>query len=185
MVIGLLTGEKLYQKLLHAHQSYLTYWSQHVLFSWQWFLGVALLVIPAIAWILWRDRRRADRLQYAGLFVALISAYLDYLGLFFGLWYYNYPVIPFTENYFPSSLTVLPIAVMSLVQFNPLKRPLFNAVLYAILSMVGLWINSQLHLVTLIHWQYIYTAIIQFVIYLTAYFIATRHKFEPLRTKKH
>lgn len=133
MDIYLINAQHINDKTLELHQMYLAYWLRHIVFSWQWFLGVALLLIPILVWFLLRDRKSVDRLQYGGLFVALISAYLDYFGLFFGFWRYDYPVIPFTDNYFPSSLTSLPVTVMLLLQYRPVRNPFLNAFLYVVL----------------------------------------------------
>ncbi|MCL1632520.1 hypothetical protein M3N64_11380 [Sporolactobacillus sp. CPB3-1] len=93
---------------------------------------------------------------------------------------YDYPVIPFTDNYFPSSLTSLPVTVMLLLQYRPVRNPFLNAFLYVVLSIIGLSIIRALGIVTLMNWNLMYSALIQYVIFICACFLTTRKRFDPL-----
>ncbi|WP_375709399.1 CBO0543 family protein [Niallia sp. NCCP-28] len=98
-------------------------WKEHSLFSWRWWIGVCLIVIPLRLWIKYRNRESADRFRFAGLFVALASASLDYVGTFFGKWKYDYEDYPAVSNYIPFSFFALPITVMFLLQIKPKMHP--------------------------------------------------------------
>ncbi|WP_410777728.1 CBO0543 family protein [Ectobacillus funiculus] len=128
----------------------------------------------------YRDRESADRLQYAGLFVAIVSAHLDYVGTFFGLWKYDYEVFPVVSNYVPFSIFTLPITVMFFLQVKPKTNPCTKALLFAVFSLIALPIVDWIGIYDPIKWHYFYSFVIQFLIYLMAHYISRRKKFKWL-----
>lgn len=168
-------------KIIALNKEKLDIWYEHSFLNWRWWLGIVFIIVPILIWIKCRDKKSADRLQYAGLFVALVSSYLDYVGIFLGLWRYDYEVIPFTANYFPTSFTILPISIMLLLQTKPHVNPFIKAVFFSVSSLVALLIIQWIGLYQPLHWNYLYSMIIQFFLYLFAHVICTRRHFEPLR----
>lgn len=65
-------------------QQTMSIWFEHVLFTWQWWLGVILTILPWILWIIFRKSNSTDRLLYVGFFVIIISIFLDVLGTQWG-----------------------------------------------------------------------------------------------------
>ncbi|MEM5014525.1 hypothetical protein WKH57_27840 [Niallia taxi] len=75
-------------------QEKINIWSEYVLFSRLWWLGVGLSVIPWIIWFIVRKKESTDRILYAGFFVVVISLALDIVGDQYSLWHYRYNVLP-------------------------------------------------------------------------------------------
>ncbi|MET1249388.1 CBO0543 family protein [Sporolactobacillus sp. STCC-11] len=167
-------------KVSALNQQKLTIWYEHSFLNWRWWLGVVFIIVPILIWITCRDKKSADRLQYAGLLVALVSSYLDYVGIFFRLWRYDYEVVPFTANYFPTSFTILPISIMFLLQIKPHANPFIKAVVFSVFSLAALLVIQWIGLYQPLRWNYLYSMIIQFFLYLFAHVLSTRKRFEPL-----
>ena len=156
-------------------------WFEHVLFTPLWWFGVILSILPWIIWFLFRKKNSTDRLLYAGFFVMVISLVLDVLGDQFGLWHYRYNVIPVLPTYLPWDLTLMPIAVMVLLQIKPQVHPLIKAVFFALTtSYVVEPIITWMKIYQPVHWNYTYSIPIQIVIYLTAHYLSRRTKFSKL-----
>jgi hypothetical protein len=157
-------------------------WSEHVVFSGIWWLGVVLTILPWIIWFIYRKKNSSDRILYVGLFVAVISLCLDVIGDQLGLWHYRFVVIPFLPTYIPWDLTLMPITVMFLIQIKPKVNPLIKAVLFALSSSyIGEPIFNWLGVYVLDSWKYSYSVPIQFVIYLIAHHLSQRDNFSPLK----
>lgn len=171
---------KFYDKSLRLHNQVLDAWYTHSLFTWRWWIGVLLIVIPLALWIKFRNKESSDRLQYAGLLVAIISAHLDYIGTFFGLWKYDYDLHPAFSTYIPFSIFILPITVMFLIQTKPKTNLFIKALLFAIFSLIALPIVDWIGIYDPVKWNYLYSFVIQFFIYLLAHFISRKNKFKEL-----
>lgn len=156
-------------------------WIEYVLFTPLWWLGVALSILPWIFWFKYRKKDSTDRLLYVGLFVMVISLVLDVIGDQFGLWHYRYNVIPVLPTYLPWDLTLMPVAVMTLIQFRPEIHPLIKASFFALTtSYVVEPIITLMKIYQPIQWNYTYSVPIQIVIYLAAHYLSRRTKFSSL-----
>ncbi|WP_366164022.1 CBO0543 family protein [Bacillus infantis] len=138
------------------------------------------MAIPLFLWFKYRNKQSKDRLQYAGIFVALVSATLDYIGTFLGLWKYNYEFLPMVSNYLPISFSSLPISVMFLLQIKPKMNPFIKALIYGVLSLMALPIIQWIGIYDPIKWKYLYSFLIQVFVYLMAHYLSTRNGFDKL-----
>lgn len=109
-----------YYERLHALRNEdIAFWADNVVFTWRWWLKVALLVIPWIVWLLARKKDSSRRLLTAGILVIAISFLLDEVGTMLGLWFYSTKLLPFIPGNFVYNVTMLPVAVMLLIQWFP------------------------------------------------------------------
>ena len=154
-------------------------WLKDTLFTWEWWLGVALAIIPWVVWLIFRKKESTNRLLFAGFFVILISSWFDIIGILFGLWSYHHNVVPFSPAFIPWDFTLLPVAIMTLLQIKPHIRPIYKAITFSLLScfvvepgfvLIGLY-NPK-------HWEYIYSFPIIIIIYLVADWCYKRRHFE-------
>lgn len=88
---GLNQIDKATQKISEAHQLIVDAIMNAILFTWQWWIALALLVVPWIIWGIFRDRKSTARIFSAGLLVMVLSEILDILGVSYGKW--SYPVM--------------------------------------------------------------------------------------------
>ncbi|WP_400247724.1 hypothetical protein AB3U99_11545 [Niallia sp. JL1B1071] len=95
--------EESFHKSIDVNKEIFQGWKQHSFMTLNWWIGILLIIIPLLLWLKFRKKESADRLQYAGLIVALVSSTLDYVGTFFGKWKYDYEFLPATSNYIPFS----------------------------------------------------------------------------------
>lgn len=145
-------------------------WRHYVLFTWQWWLGIALTVLP---WFLWylvsRKRADMDRLLYVSYIVMVIALCLDIIGDQIGLWHYRYNVIPHVPTFVPFDLTLVPVSVLITIQTFQNLNPVIKGVAYALASSyIGEPFFHAIDVYNLIHWRYMYSVPIQICIYLAA-----------------
>ncbi|MGM7722099.1 CBO0543 family protein [Metabacillus sp. Hm71] len=174
-------AEKIYELIEETHNKKLDFWIENVVFTWQWWLGVFLSVVPWILWFYFRKKESTYRLLCAGFFIIFISCWFDFIGITLGLWHYNYDVLPFLPSYLPWDFTILPVIVMFLIQYKPNFNPYFKAFIFAGGSaLIGEPIFEWIKIYNSEQWEYIYSFPIFFVLYLIANFISTRKEFDSL-----
>jgi hypothetical protein len=64
-----------------AFYKMLDVWQKYMLFTWRWWLDLALAIIPWIIWLKVRDKVSTHRLLYAGFIVMMLTSFLDMLGM--------------------------------------------------------------------------------------------------------
>jgi hypothetical protein len=174
-------AEAAYNLISKSNIDMINIWLKHVLFSWRWWLGVALTFIPWILWIKFRKKESTSRLLFVGFFVILICSWLDLMGILFGLWSYYFNVVPFSPAFLPWDFTLLPVTIMFLLQIKPQISPIIKAIGFSIFSSFMAepfftWIETY----NPKHWRYIYSFPIVIVIYLVSDWLSKRVNFEKL-----
>lgn len=110
-----------------------------------------------------------------------ISVALDAIGVQMGLWSYRYEVFPFIPAYLPYDLALMPVIIMSLIQYKPHFSPIKKAVIFGLLTA---FIGEPLIVVTDIYkpinWKFYYSIPIYIVIYLIADWLTRRENFEKV-----
>ena len=181
--VNLLIDENIEQihKLI---QEKINIWSEYVLFSGLWWLGVGLSVIPWIIWFIVRKKESTDRILYAGFFVIVISLALDIVGDQYSLWHYRYNVLPIVPTYFPWDITLMPVTVMIFLQVKPNMNFFIKAVMFALFSgYIAEPFFQWLEVYVPTQWKFTYSIPIQVAIYLVAHYLSRRDKFSPFYKK--
>src|SRR5665648_1115018 len=96
---------------LKFHETVLKFndlWYNHILFTWRWWLAINLIILPWIIWYFLRKKESSGRLLSTGLFVIIISSFLNMVGVSMHLW--GYPVRPI-PIILPYDASALPVAV--------------------------------------------------------------------------
>ncbi|TMU87077.1 hypothetical protein FGG79_02760 [Bacillus sp. BHET2] len=170
------------------HQVYLDkldLWREDVLFTWHWWLGVLLTVIPWIIWTKYRPKESTHRLLYVSFFVIFISIWLDSIGVQLGLWHYNYEVLPFSPSYKPWDITLIPILTIVFIQIRPAASFLKKGILFGLsISFIAEPVSVWSGLVVYTGWKYIYSFPIYTAIYFVSHYLSTRNHFSPLQKKE-
>jgi hypothetical protein len=159
--------EQLYKEVHEQMVIKYSIWADIVLFTWQWWIGVALSIIPWILWIIFRRKESTLRLLTVGFFVMFLSTFLDSLGVQLGFWYYIHSVLPFIPPYFPWDTTLMPVTVMAFLQYKPNIKPYVKGLIFALMSSyiaepVAIWMELYKPII----WEHYYSLPIYFVIYL-------------------
>ncbi|WP_153834211.1 CBO0543 family protein [Gracilibacillus thailandensis] len=146
------------------------------LFTWQWWVALAMMIVPWIIWAIFRDRRNSARIFSAGLLMMVISEILDAFGVSYGKWAYPIKVIPLATVSFSFRLSVLPVFAMLLLQFKPQLNPFIKAIIFGGFgAYVGLPLLSMMDLYKKIDWSLTYSFIILFFMYLLAHWFSRRN----------
>lgn len=69
---------KLYELVSDTTYEKLEIWSEGVLFTWQWWIGVALTIVPWLLWIIFRKKESTLRFLTVGFFVMFISTFFRF-----------------------------------------------------------------------------------------------------------
>ncbi|KOP70122.1 MULTISPECIES: CBO0543 family protein [Priestia] len=173
--------EEFHHKVTQANEGYLDYWVKNTLFHWDFFLSLAFTIIPVLIWIKFRKKESTHRLLFVGFFVALVSSWLDFLGVQFGKWYYTGKVIPSIPSYVPWDFVLIPIFVMFLIQFKTHLSPILKGLLFAgVSAFIGEPFFKWLGLYVEKDWSIFYSIPIYFVIYLICYRLSTLKNYDPI-----
>ncbi|AFC33323.1 hypothetical protein PM3016_6715 [Paenibacillus mucilaginosus 3016] len=125
-------------KLIDAAQEQLTelrlsHWTQHEVFTPQWWF---LLVLFLGSWLLWwrlLDKRRLYEIGFLGLFMAYLATLLDAAGSELQLWSYHYKLFPLYNRLLTADIALVPICYMLIYQWFPRWKPFLLA--HAVLAL--------------------------------------------------
>lgn len=173
--------KKYYDHIAEVHKDYFEYWLDHTLWSWDFWLSVALAILPWLLWILVRKKESQGRLLHAGMFVIIIVSWLDFIGVVFGAWSYTGKVIPTIPSYIPWDFCLLPVSIMLALQFKPNIKPWIKGLIYAgLTAFVGEPIMTWLGLYMEQNWSMIYSFPVYFLIYLAADRVSKTNSFAKI-----
>lgn len=135
------------------------FWFNNVVFTYQWWLLVAITIIPFIIWWKIVDRKRFFEIMTYGLLVSLLSGLLDAIGVETDGWEYKYDLIPLLDVFIAYDITVLPVSFMIIYQYFS-KWQSF-AIAHIILAFIFAFVAEPLliwlDIYQLIKWQHIYS----------------------------
>jgi hypothetical protein len=169
------TIDHITESFVGVHDQIMQTWLTRVLFSWHWWLDVALAVLPWVLWLIVRRRDQQRRLLFAGLATALLATYLDTIGMSRGWWTYYTWVLPLMPEYLPWDLSVMPVTAMLFYQYKQNWNPWLKA---AIFGVFGAFISEPLFewigIYKTITWQYWYSLPIYIAVFMLGYAIFMR-----------
>lgn len=125
--------DNIYREIENLNYEIFEIWKDNIVFSWRWWLGIGLSVIPWVLWFKYRDKKDTARLLFVGLVVMLITNYMDVVGMCYGLWHYNWKILPYLVIYIPWDFCLFPVLVMFLLQLKKKIKPLIKALFFAVL----------------------------------------------------
>ncbi|WP_188455720.1 CBO0543 family protein [Virgibacillus oceani] len=162
--------KKLSDQLLQVNQYKLDIWKEYVLFGWHWWLGVFVCLVSITLWIKYHNKNLKVKLLLAGLTAAILSAFLDTTYLFFGMFDYLYEVLPMASNYIPWNFFIIPVLIMFSIQLFPtINAYLKGIVLSLLVSFIGLPLLKFIGIFEIYNWQYVYSFVSMFVIFVLSY----------------
>lgn len=157
----------IYEMVAENNKDIFDIWKTQIVFTWRWWLGALLTIVPWVVWMKIKDNKQLVHLLFVGLIVALITDLLDILGLCFGFWYYEWKVLPITPIYVPWDFTLFPVGTMLFMQFKPKSNKFIKAVIFSFFSsFVFEPIFSWLGIYVMTNWKYWYSFIIYIFLYL-------------------
>lgn len=172
--------DRIVEQYIHVHDQLEHVWATQMVFTWHWWLDVALAVLPWVVWLIVHDKRNTHNLLYAGLFAMLVAVLLDKVGTSQGGWSYNTLLLPYMPEYMPWDLCVMPVAAMLFYQFFPTISPwikgiAFGAIAAYVVEPIFIWIG----LYEPSGWEHHYSLPIYFAIFMIGYYLYTKKGAAP------
>ncbi|MEH7156342.1 CBO0543 family protein [Neobacillus drentensis] len=179
---GLNQIDKATQQLTDANKLVVEAIMNAFLFTWQWWVALAMMVIPWVIWGIFRNRESSARIFSAGLLVMVLSEILDTVGVSFGKWAYPVKLVPVATINFSFRLSVLPVFLMLFLQYKPYVNPYIKAIIFGGLgAYAGLPALAMIDLYKKIDWAYTYSFFILTLFYLIAHWFSRRKTFEKIK----
>ncbi|MDF2572758.1 MAG: hypothetical protein K0R55_4362 [Sporomusa sp.] len=134
-------------------------WLQDTVFTWQWWLLVALFIAPWILWWCVVDKKRFTAIVLLGTFALATASWMDDLGTDMILWYYPYKLLPIYPQLIPINYAVIPVTYMLIYQyFRPWPSYILAlTIMSAVYSFVAEPALDYLGMYKMLKWQYYYS----------------------------
>ncbi|MDR6883774.1 CBO0543 family protein [Bacillus sp. 3255] len=180
---GLQQVEQGFQKIYEANSLMNNALKHAFLFTWSWWFGIALIIIPWALWFTFGKKESMGRLLLAGFTSMILSAVIERIAFSLGKWSYPFELIPF----FPGASIVfdwclLPVAVMFFIQLKPNINPFIKAIVFGLVGAFILEpIFEKLHFYNPKGWLHTYDFFIHSSIFLISYWISTMNNFEKTK----
>jgi hypothetical protein len=166
-----MNGEKLiegiYSMTANGNYKMAHLWITEIVFTWKWWFGVALTIVPWILWVIFRDKKDTVRILFVGLVVMIVTVIMDNIGISYNLWHYDSNVLPFSTIFFPWDCSLLPVDVMFTLQYFPKLNPFIKALVLAILcAFITEPFFAWIKMYSIVHWKFWYSFVIYIPLYL-------------------
>ncbi len=140
------------------------------LFTWQWWFGIVLFIVPWIIWLLFRKKDSTARLLTGGLITIILSIVIDLIAVTLGLWSYPMKFLPVAPLLLlPYHFSLVPVSMMFVLQIKPKVNSLLKGAIFALLAAFGaMKFFVFIHFYDPKNWLSIY----DFCIYLFLYYVA-------------
>jgi hypothetical protein len=110
--------EKIRKMELKLSDQWVQYWQEYSQPSiWQYWVVVAMLVIPLVLLFLFIDRRKVFLLGFYGYGIHIFAAMIDSLAVLKGLWIYPYKLLPILPASVSLDSSFIPVAYMLTYQY--------------------------------------------------------------------
>ncbi len=141
-------------------------WTHNELFSFQWWLLMAIFIVPWFIWWKFVDRKRLKEILLYGFFVLTVVTFIDEVGCQLNLWEYQYDIEPLFPRLIPVNFTALPIIFMFIYQYFSEWKPFIIAsvLMSAVLSFIAENILEWVGIYVLFKWENYYSMPIYIII---------------------
>lgn len=135
------------------------HWVNYEFLTWQWWIGVACIILPLLLWWKFVDKRRLLELVVFGFSINILATFLDVVGSELLLWNYTLRILPQIPLLFPVDFVIVPIFYMLVYQrYTNWKHYLLASTILAIaLAFVAEPIAVYIGQYQLISWKFIYS----------------------------
>ncbi|MDD4600457.1 hypothetical protein SDC9_11283 [bioreactor metagenome] len=140
----------------HLNQLQYEHWLRNELFTWQWWVLVALLIIPWIIW--WRlvDRSRVGVILAYGIYIMFIVTAMDATGSALEYWIYPIKLLPVVPDSVGFDWGLLTVVHMLIYQYYPRWKQFILAEVIAavLLAFVGEPLTERIGVYFALHWYH-------------------------------
>ncbi|NLI12228.1 MAG: hypothetical protein GX425_06305 [Peptococcaceae bacterium] len=141
-------------------------WTHNEVFSLQWWLLMAIFIVPWLIWWKYVDRKRLLEILLYGFFVLTVVTFIDEVGCQLNLWEYPFDIEPLFPRLIPVNFTALPVVFMFIYQYFSKWKPFIIAsvLVSAVLSFAGENILEWAGIYVLFKWENYYSLPIYVII---------------------
>lgn len=135
------------------------HWLKYELFTFQFWLLVAMLILPWFIWWKLVDKKRFLEITIYGLIVVTFATFLDEVGCQLNLWEYRYDLEPLFPRLIPMNFTMLPVGYMLIYQYFRKWKTFIaaNIAAAALFSFVGEPVFVLLDIYELLKWKHVFS----------------------------
>lgn len=179
---GITHSEKAYSQLTDTSSLFAKIVREDFLFTWQWWFGIALFIVPWIIWFILRNKESTGRLLLGGLLTIILSLSIDLAALSSGLWSYPMVMIPLAPFLFlPYHFSLAPVGIMFALQIKPNMNSFLKGLIFsAIAAFLGMNFFKAIDFYNPKNWSSFYDFGIFLFLYYAAYTIVKVDSFKRL-----
>jgi hypothetical protein len=135
------------------------YWNKYSnVGTWQFWVALALLVVPLVVFVIMGDRKKAFRIGFYGLNIHMITTYIDLFATTHRMWEYPYRVLPFLPASVSLDASLIPVTYILVYQWtlkNNKNYYLYMGILSLAFAFLFKPLLSWLELIQLVESSYI------------------------------
>lgn len=185
---GLEKSEKAYEQFTEISAAFADIVKNDFITTWQWWVGLALFIIPWLVWIKYRKKDSTGRLLLAGLLIIILSLTIDLAALSLGLWSYPLIIIPLAPFLFlPYHFSLAPVGIMFALQIKPQMNSLLKGILFsAIAAFGGMNFFNAIDFYNPKSWSTLYDFVIFLTLYYAGYWITrmeSLHRLDEIKSE--
>lgn len=179
---GIKQTENAYQLIKEGHTMMSDAVVNAFLFTWQWWLGIGLIILPWIFWLMFRKRESTGRLLFAGVITMMLSITIDLIASSLGLWTYPVKFSPIASQLFlPYHFSLAPVAIMFFLQIKPNANPFIKSIIFsALAAFIGMNAFDMLGFYNPKGWSTFYDFFIYLFLFFIAYWFSRMDSFKKL-----
>jgi hypothetical protein len=111
--------EKIRKAEVQQSERWISYWNDYSHFhTWQFWVVLAMFILPLIVLLLFIDRRKIFHLGFYGYGVHIFFAFSDVIGVSKGWWIYPYKLLPGLPSNLALDSSFVPVAYIFLYQYT-------------------------------------------------------------------
>ncbi|KAA0548431.1 hypothetical protein FZW96_07610 [Bacillus sp. BGMRC 2118] len=163
-----------------SYDSLQSFWREHNLYTWRWWLLVVLSILSPIVWWVFSDKKRITEITAYGLFYGVSAIILDTIGNNLLAWVYPVRLTPYLyPQLYPYDVGIVIIPFMFIYQrwgdhFK--KFFIFSGLQSAFLAFIAERLMEYLNIYQEITWKNIYSFPIYWLLAIVCWGIITRFK---------
>ncbi|MCT2535278.1 hypothetical protein NC661_05335 [Aquibacillus koreensis] len=150
---------------------WIDYWNEFVfLESWQFWVNMALFLLPLIFLFFFLDRKKAFLIGFFGFNIHIWLTYIHIIGGRFGYWDYPYLMFPFIPSAVELNASLIPVAYMLIYQWTQNHNRnyyLYATLLAAVIAFLFMPLLIQIHIFAIYNGvNYLHLFVVQVVVVL-------------------
>ncbi|MTW85642.1 hypothetical protein F3157_08200 [Virgibacillus dakarensis] len=179
---GIIQADRATEKIIEVNNLMTEAVVNSFMFTWQWWFGIGLFIIPWIVWFLFRDKQSTGRLLIGGFVTIILSLIIDLIALSYGLWSYPMKFSPIAPLLFlPYHFSLAPVTIMFAIQIKPKANALLKGLIFAAIgAFIGMNFFAMIDFYNPKGWSTIYDLFIYLFLFFVANWFSNMDNFKKI-----